>query len=75
MNSMNIVDTQLGSRDPEAASEASAALAATGARRPYSPPQVVSSEDLELAAATCDPPVGGLGKNPLNPSCASGSGS
>ena len=75
---MNIVDpgdTHVGSSDVEAASERYASLAATGARRPYTPPRVVSSEDLELAAATCDPPVGGRGKNLLNPSCASGIGS
>lgn len=30
--------------------------------RPYGPPRIVSAEDLEAAAATCDPPAGGFGK-------------
>jgi hypothetical protein len=31
-------------------------------RRQYSKPKVLSAEQLEAAAATCDPPVGGFGK-------------
>lgn len=44
-------------------------LAADGARRRYTPPRLISSEPLELAAAVCDgsagfgktPPIGGCG--------------
>jgi hypothetical protein len=31
--------------------------------RAYDPPQLISSEDLEVAAANCDPPTGGFGKS------------
>ncbi len=31
-------------------------------RRPYQAPRVLSAEALEAAAATCDPPAGGVGK-------------
>ncbi len=39
-------------------------------RRPYVAPRVLSAEPLEAAAATCDPPAGGVGKAapPCNPS-------
>jgi hypothetical protein len=43
-----------------------------GGRRRYAPPRLLSSEPLELAAATCNPPTGGFGKtvplcNPATP--------
>ena len=44
---MNIVDpgdTHVGSSDVEAASEKYSPLATAGARRPYSPPRLLSSE-------------------------------
>lgn len=31
-------------------------------RQTYSPPRVLSSEQLEAAAVTCSPPAGGFGK-------------
>ena len=42
-------------------------------RRPYTPPRILSAEPLEAAAAICDPPSGGFGKegnimcNPATP--------
>lgn len=42
-------------------------------RRPYVPPQIVSAERLEAAAATCDPPVGGFGKHVPTPCGTHGS--
>ncbi|GEM_PF-2486740 len=33
------------------------------ARRPYTPPRLLSSEPLELSAGTCDPAYGGFGKS------------
>lgn len=35
--------------------------------RPYSRPKIISAEDLEAAASTCDPPVGVTGKTPILP--------
>lgn len=32
-------------------------------RRPYTPPRILSIEPLEVAAAACDPPTGGFGKD------------
>jgi hypothetical protein len=32
-------------------------------RRSYSPPRLLSIEPLEAAAATCNPPTGGVGKS------------
>jgi hypothetical protein len=37
------------------------------ARRPYAPPRLLSSEPLELSAATCDPPTGTFGKKFVPP--------
>lgn len=31
-------------------------------KRQYAPPKVLSAEQLEAAAATCNPPAGGFGK-------------
>ncbi len=36
-------------------------------RRPYSKPRVLSAEQLEAAAAVCDPPTGGYGKSTVGP--------
>ena len=56
--------SSLGSKSSEAepslAQEDSSAD--TGKKRPYSPPRLLSSEPLELAAGTCDPPTGPYGK-------------
>lgn len=38
-------------------------IAAEQTKRPYARPEVLSSERLEAAAATCDPPTGGYGKS------------
>ena len=37
-------------------------MAAEQTKRPYARPEVLSSERLEVAAGTCDPPTGALGK-------------
>jgi len=36
---------------------------AAKSRRPYSAPRVLSAEQLEASAVTCDPPTGGFGKS------------
>ncbi len=36
--------------------------ASSGEKQPYEPPEILSSEPLEAAAATCQPPTPPLGK-------------
>jgi hypothetical protein len=44
------------------------AISGDGGKRSYSPPRLLSSEPLELAAATCFPPVNQYGKQYSPPS-------
>ena len=42
-------------------------------KKPYEAPQILSVEDLEVAAAACDPPTGGFGKTQPIPCTTLGS--
>ena len=49
--------------DDAAEDETEAAADPAVAKRPWSTPRVLSAEQLEAAATTCDPPTGGFGKS------------
>ncbi len=60
MAGKSALDSKASAADLSEAQEDS--TAGNGRKRPYAPPRLLSSEPLELAAGTCDPPTGPYGK-------------
>ena len=58
----NMEDTRKNITGGSKVDTRNAATATADSPRPYSRPQVLSTEALEAAAATCNPPTDGFGK-------------